>query len=126
MDVGGGESILVDDLTLRGYENLTVPDVWSKAIEVTKKRWGSAAKRVHWLVGDITEIELELHAYNLWHDRAVFHFLTAAKLRLAYVRQVSCAVKPGGTVIISTFGPEASAKCSGLKVMRYDADSLHG
>jgi SAM-dependent methyltransferase len=126
IDVGGGESTLVDDLILRKYENLTVLDVSSTAIEVTKKRLGSAAERVHWLVGDITEIELEPHAYDLWHDRAVFHFLTTPEHRLAYVRQVIRAVKPCGHVIISTFGPEGPTKCSGLEVMRYDAESLHG
>jgi len=126
IDVGAGESTLVDDLILHGYENLTILDVSSTAIEVTKKRLGSAAERVHWLVGDITEIELEPHTYDLWHDRAVFHFLTATELRLAYVRQVIRAVKPGGHVIISTFGPEGPTKCSGLEVMRYDAESLHG
>jgi hypothetical protein len=78
------------------------------------------------LVGDIVEIELEPHAYDLWHDRAVFHFLTTPERRLAYVRQVTCAVKPGGHVIVSTFGPEGPTKCSGLDVMRYDAESLHG
>ena len=126
IDVGGGESTLVDDLILRGYENLTVLDVSSTAVEVTRKRLGSAGERVHWLVGDITEIELEPNAYDLWHDRAVFHFLTAPELRLAYVRQVMRAVNPGGHVIISTFGPEGPTKCSGLEVMRYDAESLHG
>jgi len=126
IDVGGGESTLVDDLILRGYENLTILDVSSTAIELTKRRLGSAAERVHWLVGDITEIELEPNAYDLWHDRAVFHFLTAPELRLAYVRQVMRAVKPGGHVIISTFGPEGPTKCSGLEVIRYDAESLHG
>jgi 2-polyprenyl-3-methyl-5-hydroxy-6-metoxy-1,4-benzoquinol methylase len=126
IDVGGGESTLVDDLILRGYENLTILDVSSTAIEVTKKRLGSAAERVHWLVGDITEIELQPNVYDLWHDRAVFHFLTAPELRLAYVRQVIHAVKPGGHVIISTFGPEGPTKCSGLEVMRYDSESLHG
>ena len=126
IDVGGGESTLVDDLILRGYENLTILDVSSTAIEVTKKRLGSAAEGVKWLAGDITEIELEPNAYDLWHDRAVFHFLTAPGLRLAYVRQVMRAVKPGGHVIISTFGPEGPTKCSGLEVMRYDAESLHG
>jgi SAM-dependent methyltransferase len=126
IDVGAGESTLVDDLILHGYENLTILDVSSTAIEVTKKRLGPAAERVHWLVDDITEIELEPHTYDLWHDRAVFHFLTATELRLAYVRQVIRAVKPGGHVIISTFGPEGPTKCSGLEVMRYDAESLHG
>jgi len=126
IDVGGGESTLVDDLLLRGYKNLTVLDVSQTAIEVTKKRLGTAAEQVRWLVGDIVEIELEQHAYDLWHDRAVFHFLTTPERRLAYVRQVALAVKPGGHVIVSTFGPEGPAKCCGLDVMRYDAESLHG
>ena len=126
IDIGGGESTLVDDLLLRGYKNLTVLDVSQTAIEVTKKRLGSTAEQVRWLVGDIVEIELEPHAYDLWHDRAVFHFLTSPERRLAYVRQVTRAVKPGGHVIVSTFGPEGPTKCNGLAVMRYDAESLHG
>ena len=126
IDIGGGESTLVDDLLLRGYKTLNVLDVSPTAIEVTKKRLGTAAKQVRWLVGDIVEIELEPHAYDLWHDRAVFHFLTTPERRLAYVRQVTRAVRPGGHVIISTFGPEGPTKCSGLDVMRYDAQSLHG
>ena len=126
IDGGGGESTLVDDLLLRGYKKLTVLDVSPSAIEVTKKRLSSASEQVCWLVGDIVEIELEPHAYDLWHDRAVFHFLTTAERRLAYVRQVTRAVKPGGHVIISTFGPEGPTKCSGLEVMRYDAESMHG
>jgi 2-polyprenyl-3-methyl-5-hydroxy-6-metoxy-1,4-benzoquinol methylase len=126
IDIGGGESTLVDDLLLRGYESVTVLDVSQTAIEVTKKRLGSAAEKVRWLVGDIVEIELEPRAYDLWHDRAVFHFLTTPDRRLAYVRQVTRAVKPGGHVIVSTFGPEGPTKCSGLDVMRYDAESLHG
>jgi SAM-dependent methyltransferase len=125
IDVGGGESTLVDDLLARGYRNLTVLDVSPTAIEFTRKRLGSASRQVRWLIGDIAEIHLEPHAYDLWHDRAVFHFLTTRERRQAYVRQVTCAVKPGGHVIVSTFGPEGPTKCSGLEVMRYDAESLH-
>ena len=125
IDVGGGESTLVDDLLLRGYNNLTVLDVSQTAIEVTKKRLGSGAEQVRWLVGDIVEIELEQHAFDLWHDRAVFHFLTTLEQRRTYVRQVTGAVRPGGHVIVSTFGPEGPTRCSGLDVMRYDAESLH-
>jgi len=125
IDIGAGESTLVDDLLLRGYKNLTVLDVSQTAIEVTKKRLGSMAEQVRWLVADISEVELKPHSYDLWHDRAVFHFLTTPAQRLAYVRQVTRAVKPGGHVIVSTFGPEGPMKCSGLEVMRYDAESLH-
>jgi SAM-dependent methyltransferase len=126
IDIGGGESTFVDDLLVRGYKNLTVLDVSQTAIEVTKKRLGPASERVHWLVGDLVELGLEPNAYDLWHDRAVFHFLTSAEQRLAYVRQVTRAVKPGGHVIVGTFGPEGPSRCSGLEVMRYDAESLHG
>jgi len=126
IDIGGGESTLVDDLLARGYTALTVLDVSPTAIEVTKKRLGKAAEKVRWLSGDILEIEMEPHVYDLWHDRAVFHFLTTPERRVAYVRQVTRAVKRGDHVIVSTFGPEGPTKCSGLEVMRYDADSLHG
>ena len=125
IDVGGGESTLVDDLLLRGYNNITVLDVSQSAIGLTKRRLGAAAEQVRWLVADITKIELELGAYDLWHDRAVFHFLTDREQRTAYVRQVARSVKPGGHIIVSTFGPEGPTKCSGLEVMRYDAESLH-
>jgi SAM-dependent methyltransferase len=108
-----------------GYENITVLDVSQTAIDVTKKRLGLAAEKIHWLVADITEAELEPGAYDVWHDRAVFHFLTASEQRVAYVRNVAHAVRPGGHVIVSTFGPEGPTKCSGLDVIRYDAESLH-
>ncbi|HMF18987.1 MAG TPA: class I SAM-dependent methyltransferase [Gemmataceae bacterium] len=125
IDIGGGESTLVDDLVLRGYQNLTVLDISPTAIAVTRARLGAAAERVKWITGDICEIELEERAYDIWHDRAVFHFLTAPEQRLGYVRQVTRAVKPGGHVIVSTFGPEGPVRCSGLETMRYDAEELH-
>src|SRR5262252_4084574 len=102
IDVGGGESTLVDDLLARGYQNITVLDVSQTAIDVTRKRLGPAADRVLWLAADITKAKLEQGAYDVWHDRAVFHFLTAMDDRLSYVRQVARAVKPGGHVIVST------------------------
>jgi 2-polyprenyl-3-methyl-5-hydroxy-6-metoxy-1,4-benzoquinol methylase len=125
IDIGGGESTLVDDLLARGYENITVLDVSQTAIDVTKRRLGLAAELIHWLAADITEAELEPGAYDVWHDRAVFHFLTASEQRVAYVRNVAHAVRPGGHVIVSTFEPEGPTKCSGLDVVRYDAESLH-
>ena len=125
IDVGGGESTLVDDLIARGYHNITVLDISHAAIEHTRKRLGSASRHVSWLVADITEVPLPKHSYDVWHDRAVFHFLTEPAQRLAYVRQVCSAVRPGGHVIVGTFGPEGPRRCSGLDVMRYDADSLH-
>jgi len=125
IDVGGGESTLVDDLIGRGYCNVTVMDISPTAIEHTKKRLGLASQQVTWLVADITQACLRAHSYDVWHDRAVFHFLKEPAQRLAYVRQVASAAKQGGHVIVGTFGPEGPDKCSGLDVMRYDADSLH-
>ena len=126
IDVGGGEATLVDDLVARGYGDVTVLDISQAAIEVAKARLGSSAASVHWITGDITEVELEAGRYHLWHDRAVFHFLTKEEDRAAYVRQVARAVKPGGHVIVATCGPEGPEKCSGMDVVRYDAGSLHG
>lgn len=126
IDVGGGEATLVDDLVARGYGDVTVLDISGAAIEVAKARLGSSAARVHWITGDITEVDLEAGRYDLWHDRAVFHFLTRTEDRAAYVRRVVRAVKPGGHVIVATFGPEGPETCSGLDVVRYDAESLHG
>lgn len=125
IDVGGGESTLVDDLLAHGYEDITVLDISHKAIEENKKRLGTSAERVHWLDADITKAKLPKSTYDVWHDRAVFHFLTQQSDRIAYVRQAANAVRLGGHVIVSTFGPEGPTKCSGLDVVRYDADSLH-
>ncbi len=91
IDVGGGESTLVDDLLSHGHENVTVLDVSQTAIDANKTRLGKASERVHWLVADITKAELTQSAYDLWHDRAVFHFLTAPNDRVAYVRQAARA-----------------------------------
>jgi 2-polyprenyl-3-methyl-5-hydroxy-6-metoxy-1,4-benzoquinol methylase len=126
VDVGGGESTLVDDLLARGYQNLTVLDVSETALDVTKERLGESGMAVHWICADITHADFPDHSFDVWHDRAVFHFLTGQKQRNAYVRLVGQAVKPGGHVIVSTFGPEGPTKCSGLDVVRYDAESLHG
>ena len=126
IDVGGGESTLVDDLLAREYKNVTVLDLSPTAIDVTKKRLGAAAQLVRWLATNVTEADLAPQAYDVWHDRAVFHFLIEKEARIAYVRQVGRAVRPGGHVIVGTFGPRGPKKCSGLDVVRYDAESLHG
>jgi 2-polyprenyl-3-methyl-5-hydroxy-6-metoxy-1,4-benzoquinol methylase len=125
IDVGGGESTLADDLVSRGYQKVTVLDISETAINFSKQRIGDAADQVHWLVADVLAAELDLLAYDVWHDRAVFHFLTTMEQRIAYVQNVARSVKRGGHVIVSTFGPQGPTKCSGLEVMRYDADSLH-
>lgn len=125
IDVGGGESTLVDDLLNRGYPNLSVLDVSATALTVAKERLGDKADQVDWLCGDVTTFAFPRQEYDVWHDRAVFHFLTEHKDRAAYVRQVARAVAPGGHVIVATFGPEGPTKCSGLDVVRYDPNALH-
>ena len=102
IDVGGGESTLVDDLLAAGYENVTVLDISQTAVDANKKRLGNASARVHWVVADITKTDLKPSAYDVWHDRAVFHFLILPGDRVAYVRQVARAAKRGGHVIVST------------------------
>jgi 2-polyprenyl-3-methyl-5-hydroxy-6-metoxy-1,4-benzoquinol methylase len=124
IDVGGGASTLVDDLIARRYRNITVLDISQPAIEIAKKRLGDDSGLVRWLNADVTEAVFSEPSYDLWHDRAVFHFLAKPEERRAYVRNVLSAVKPGGHVIVATFGPEGPNKCSGLDVMRYDAASL--
>ena len=125
IDVGGGESTLVDDLLAEGYSDLSVLDISQVAVDKTKERLGLASDGVRWLLGDVTKVKLEASAYDVWHDRAVFHFLASDEERMAYVAQVASAVRSGGHVIVSTFGPEGPTQCSGLDVVRYDADSLH-
>jgi SAM-dependent methyltransferase len=125
IDVGGGASTLVDDLLARGYSNLSVLDISTTAIDVAKARLGARASEVTWRVGDITRIELPEHAYDFWHDRAVFHFLRAEDDRRRYVDVVRRALKPGGHIVVATFGPEGPERCSGLDVVRYTPDGLH-
>jgi SAM-dependent methyltransferase len=124
-DIGGGESTLVDDLLQRHYQDLSVLDISATAIDFTKKRLGAKAQQVSWHVGDITEYDFGSKRFDLWHDRAVFHFLTDSAARRRYVELVRRAVKPGGYVLMATFGPNGPLKCSGLEVVRYDAQSLH-
>jgi len=125
IDVGAGESTLVDDLLARGYQNVYAMDLSSTALDVAKTRLGATSSKVHWLCGDVRTFGFDPRQYDVWHDRAVFHFLTDPNDRVAYVRQVAHAVKPGGYVIVATFGPEGPTKCSGLDVVRYNPDALH-
>ncbi len=125
IDVGGGASTLVDDLLREGYRNLTVLDISVAALQAAQRRLGEAADRVHWLEADITQIEFPEASVDVWHDRAVFHFLTFAQDRLRYVQAVLRAVKPGGHVIVATFAEDGPLQCSGLDIMRYRPDSLH-
>ena len=125
IDVGGGASTLVDDLLRNGYLNLTVLDLSAAALSAAKARLGASSGCVHWLEADVTNADLAVHAYDVWHDRAVFHFLTTQDQRHAYVGQVLRSVKPGGHVIVATFAEDGPTQCSGLPVMRYRADQLH-
>jgi ubiquinone/menaquinone biosynthesis C-methylase UbiE len=125
IDVGGGTSTLVDDLLERGFEHITVVDIAELSLDVARRRLGPRAVRVNWLAGDITAMNLPAGAYDAWHDRAVFHFLTNEVDRRAYIERVCCSVKQGGFVIVGTFGPEGPEKCSGLPVARYSSDELH-
>lgn len=126
IDIGGGASTLVDDLLDKGYRDVTVADISEAALAVARDRLASNAGLVRWIHGDATRLNLEPQSADVWHDRAVFHFLTEPRQRAAYVQQVARTVRPGGHIIVSTFGPEGPTKCSGLDVVRYDADSLHG
>ena len=125
IDVGGGASVLVDDLLDEGYQNLTVLDLSGSALETSRKRLGERAQSVQWIAADITQAELPAAAYDVWHDRAVFHFLTDPADRARYVAQVLKCVKPGGHVIVAAFGPGGPLQCSGLDVVRYAPDTLH-
>ncbi|MHB1698601.1 MAG: class I SAM-dependent methyltransferase [Acidobacteriaceae bacterium] len=124
IDIGGGESTLVDDLLSDGYLDLTVIDLANAAILKSQKRLGSRSQSVTWLVGDVTKANLPFGAYDVWHDRAVFHFLIQPEQRSAYVRQLISALKSGGSVVMATFGPDGPQMCSGLDTMRYDHASL--
>jgi 2-polyprenyl-3-methyl-5-hydroxy-6-metoxy-1,4-benzoquinol methylase len=125
IDVGGGASTLVDDLLANGFDNLTVLDLSAAALAAARKRLGIQAAKVKWIEADITKANLPNYQFDVWHDRAVFHFLTTPEERSAYVQAVFHSVKPGGHVIVATFAEDGPNQCSGLPVMRYRADELH-
>jgi trans-aconitate methyltransferase len=124
IDVGGGASRLVDALIEDGFRAVTVLDLSEAALMAAKARLGSLADQVQWVVADVTAWEPQAAAYDVWHDRAAFHFLTEERDRTAYVTRLTKAVKPGGHAIIATFAPDGPERCSGLPVERYDAQSL--
>lgn len=124
IDVGGGASTLVDGLLAAAYSDITVLDMSATALHAAQARLARHAGRAKWIEADITEVELPASAFDLWHDRAVFHFLVDADDRRRYVQQLTHALKPGGHAIIATFAEDGPAQCSGLPVMRYRADGL--
>jgi len=123
LDVGGGTSTLVDALLDLGYVHLGVLDVSARAIAVSRERLGTLADTVEWYVGDVLDFRSP-HPWDLWHDRAAFHFLTEPEDQRAYGNVLEKALAPNGQVVIATFGPEGPTRCSGLDVHRHDADSL--
>jgi len=123
IDVGGGASTLVDHLLEAGYLRLAVLDISHVALEHARTRLGEKAVRVEWMVADVTEFAPP-HSFALWHDRAVFHFLTDAADRRKYLEALRRTVPPGGQVIIAAFTPHGPEKCSGLEVCRHDAASV--
>ncbi|MBX4969641.1 class I SAM-dependent methyltransferase [Rhizobium binae] len=123
IDVGGGASSLVDRLIDRGWSDLTVLDIAAPALDVAKARLGDNAMRVTWTVADVT-IWRPGRYYDVWHDRAVFHFLTEPEQRLAYCHALEAGTAAGSVVIIATFAPDGPERCSGLPVQRYDAAAL--
>jgi hypothetical protein len=123
IDVGGGASTLVDHLLADGFGDLTVLDLASASLAASRSRLGSAGDRVKWIAEDVTTWQPE-RRYDLWHDRAVFHFLIEARDRERYLHTLGAALAPRGYVAMATFGPEGPARCSGLDVQRYSAEEL--
>jgi len=125
IDVGGGASTLVDDLLAAGYRDVTVLDLSRLALDASRARLGAMAERVRWLEADLLAFEFPEAGYSVWHDRAVFHFLTDPGARARYVAQVRRAVRPGGFVLVAAFAIEGPPRCSGLDVEHYTPESLH-
>lgn len=123
IDVGGGASTLVDHLLDDGFEDVTVLDVASAALAHSRARLGDAERTVTWIEQDVLLFQPD-RPYKLWHDRAVFHFLTESDQQQHYVDVLQKAVEPGGHVILATFGPDGPERCSGLAVQRYSIDQM--
>lgn len=126
IDVGGGNSSLVDDLIVAGFVDVSVLDISANAIKGSKERLGAKVNDVNWIVADITEVALPEDHFDVWHDRAVFHFLTDENDRRKYVELVMRSLKRGGHIIVASFSLDGPQKCSGLDVMRYSPESMHG
>jgi len=123
VDIGGGASRLVDALLHEGFEDVSVLDLAPAALATAKARLGTRSAKVNWLEADVTTWNPP-RAYDLWHDRAVFHFLTEAADRAAYAKCAAKALRVGGHIVIGTFAPDGPERCSGLPVMRHDAATI--
>ena len=125
VDIGAGASTLVDGLLRSGYRNLTVVDLSASALALAQQRLGSAAAAVTWQADDVLTAGFARSTFDLWHDRAVFHFLTDPADRARYVAQAHHAVRRGGLVLVATFAEDGPTRCSGLDVVRYSPEALH-
>lgn len=123
IDIGGGDSHFVDTLLDKGYQNIYVLDISANAIAKVKQRLGERASKVHWIVSDVTEFDPPVQ-FDLWHDRAAFHFLTTEDTVYKYVSIAEDAVKKGGYLILGTFSENGPKKCSGLEIMQYSEASM--
>ena len=123
IDVGCGASVLVDHLRKEYFTNLAVLDISENALASTKKRLGDSGKSIEWFVADITQFDAP-HKFSLWHDRAVFHFLTDLSDRKSYVKTLKNSLRPEGHLIIATFAIGGPEKCSGLEIVQYDSEKM--
>ena len=123
IDIGGGASRLVDALLVQGFENLTVLDLSEAALDKARSRLGSDARSVRWIAADVTSWKPEAE-YDVWHDRAAFHFLTEPDRQRAYIDRLKQALRPGGHAIIGTFALDGPEKCSGLPVARQSPETM--
>jgi 2-polyprenyl-3-methyl-5-hydroxy-6-metoxy-1,4-benzoquinol methylase len=123
IDVGGGTSMLSEHLLDQGYKKLAVLDISGNSIEKAKSQLGEKSSEINWIEADITKYSFR-EQYDIWHDRAVFHFLTKAEDRKGYINSLNQALKLNGHLIIATFGLDAPPKCSGLSVVRYSPETL--
>ncbi len=124
IDVGAGASVLADDLLAAGYRDLTLLDLSEHALAAVRERLGESGGSIRWIVGDVTDSQPLPQTYNVWHDRAVFHFLVDPRARDRYRHKLLDSLKPGGVAIIATFDENGPAQCSDLPVQRYTPDAL--
>lgn len=124
IDVGGGDSFLADFLLMEGYTNISVLDISEEALGRVQSRLGDRANEINWIVADASEFKPD-ETYDLWHDRAAFHFLTEKDQVENYVSTLRSAVKPGGFVVLATFSRKGPTKCSGIEIKQYSVDDLN-
>ena len=122
-DNGGGDSLLIDNLLKLGFQNITVQDISETALERAKERLGERAAKINWIIGSQASCHID-QKFDLWHDRATFHFLTEEKEIVNYINTIQKCIKPNGHLIIATFSEEGPDKCSGLAIKQYSETSM--